>query len=175
MLGLGLASSHAPTMFRPIERWPIVYRALTGDVPQPPSAALETPQLLAEYAARNEAAFAALKKQLDRYRPDAIVVVGDDQGSIFPTSLVPAFFIYTGSRIGGGTRLSFYDEDPSEGHIVLDCHQELANHLASRLTGDGFDITRGSSTPTFPPAPPAIAATILAVPLQRPCGTAPNG
>lgn len=144
MIGLGLASSHAPVMFRPIERWPIVYKALTGNVPQPPSAAAETPEVMAQYAARNDAAFAALKAQLDRYRPDAILVVGDDQGSIFPASLVPQFFLYTGDSIGGGTRLSFYGEDPAEGQISLRCHRPLAEHLAQRLTGLGFDVTRGS-------------------------------
>ncbi len=144
MIGLGLASSHAPVMFRPIERWPIVYKALTGNVPQPPTAADETPRAMAKYAARNDAAFATLKAQIDRYRPDAILVVGDDQGSIFPSSLVPQFFIYTGERIGGGTRLTFYDEDPTQGQISLQCHRELSEFLAASLTAAGFDITRGS-------------------------------
>jgi protocatechuate 4,5-dioxygenase beta chain len=131
-------------MFKPINRWPIVYKALVGDVPQPLAAAAETEEVLAAYAAKNDAAFAALKQQLDDYQPDAILVIGDDQGSIFPTSLVPQLFIYTGDEISGGSRLSFYQEDPTENHIHLKCHSELATYLAGALTTRGIDITRGS-------------------------------
>ena len=44
---LGLASSHAPSMFSPADAWPAIHRGLTKGLPQPPDFALETPEVAA--------------------------------------------------------------------------------------------------------------------------------
>jgi hypothetical protein len=46
MIGLGLAVSHAPSMFRTVEHWPKIHQVLTSGVPQPAELANETPALL---------------------------------------------------------------------------------------------------------------------------------
>ena len=53
MLGLGLASSHAPAMFEPKERWPLVYSRIPEYTKesQPHTAKLETPGVIQGYAA----------------------------------------------------------------------------------------------------------------------------
>jgi protocatechuate 4,5-dioxygenase beta chain len=85
MLGLGLASSHAPAMFCPREVWPRVYAAIPDYTrqSQPHTARLETPEVIDSYLARINAAFAVLRARLEAYRPDALIVVGDDQGDMF--------------------------------------------------------------------------------------------
>ena len=45
MLGLGLATSHAPSMFRGLEFWSPIHHVLTGGVPQPPEFDKETPSI----------------------------------------------------------------------------------------------------------------------------------
>ena len=140
MLGLGLASSHAPTMFRDPEQWPVVYRALIGNVPQPLSAAAETPEVCRQYAARCERAFTTLRERLVAYRPDVLIVVGDDQGACFPADMLPQLCVYTGEEISGGTRMSFYGEDPKEGRVSVPCAPELARYLVTCLVKDGFDV-----------------------------------
>ena len=55
MLGLGLASSHAPAIFCPKEVWPKAYRTNMPDYmlnSQPHTAALETPEVIAGYIKR---------------------------------------------------------------------------------------------------------------------------
>ena len=52
MLGLGLATSHAPSMFRGIEHWAPIHRVLTGDVPQPPQIEEEISEVLQDYIKR---------------------------------------------------------------------------------------------------------------------------
>ena len=81
MLGLGLASSHAPAMFEPKEMWPVVYSRRPEDTKdsQPHRARLETPEVIEGYLPRIHAAFDVLRQQLEAYRPDALIVIGDDQ------------------------------------------------------------------------------------------------
>jgi len=57
MLGLGLASSHAPGMFESADRWPLVYSRIpeyTKDS-QPHTAKLETPEVIQGYLDRIDA------------------------------------------------------------------------------------------------------------------------
>ena len=58
---LGLASSHAPSMFTPPELWPQVHKGLTKGLPQPPRFAQETPEVVAEHAARVKQSFEVMK------------------------------------------------------------------------------------------------------------------
>ena len=82
MLGLGLASSHAPAMFCPPEAWPIVYDAIPDYMKdsQPHTAKLETPDVIRAQIARTDKAFEVLRDELARFEPDAIVFIGAAQG-----------------------------------------------------------------------------------------------
>src|SRR4051794_30119623 len=93
---LGLAASHAPSMFCPPEAWPEVHRKLTREVPQPPQVADETPEVLAQYVARVEQGFGTLRERLEAARPDLLVIVGDDQTEVFSNACVPAIAVYVG-------------------------------------------------------------------------------
>src|SRR5262249_11094695 len=77
MLGLGLASSHAPAMFEPQERWPLIYSRIPEYTKesQPHTAKLETPEVIQGYIDRINAAFAVLCRQLEAYQPEALIVV----------------------------------------------------------------------------------------------------
>lgn len=141
MLGLGLASSHAPAMFEPAERWPIVYSAIpdyTKDS-QPHTAKLETPEVIEGYLKRIDAAFDILREQLQAYRPEALIVLGDDQGDMFDASLNPAFCIYTGEELWGldGTP---YRPQEERHKITFPCHAELSQYLHRELIQHGFDL-----------------------------------
>ena len=71
MLGLGLASSHAPAIFCPKEVWPKAYRTNMPDYmlnSQPHTAALETPEVIEGYIKPINAAFAAFGINPSFYR-----------------------------------------------------------------------------------------------------------
>ena len=89
MLGLGLAVSHAPSMFRGLEYWPAIHRQLTAGVPQPPEIAQETPEVLQSYIARIDRGFEVLREQVEAFKPDVLLVVGDDQGEVFTEANMP--------------------------------------------------------------------------------------
>ena len=141
MLGLGLASSHAPAMFEPVDRWPIVYArkpAYTADT-QPHTAKLETPEVIAGYIDRINAAFGVLRRELEAYRPDAIIVIGDDQGDMFNSSNNPALSIFTGDEVWGLDKTSYWKLD-ERSRITFKCHAPLANFIHKELVKKGFDM-----------------------------------
>lgn len=139
-IGLGLATSHAPSMFQPAERWPDLHRILVGDTPQPPAVAEETPDVLAQYVDRVNKAFATLEQVLVAYRPDALILVGDDQNEVFSRAIEPQMAIFLGGDVSGTTSLRLLGESLTENHIKLRCHTELATHLIEGLVAHGFDV-----------------------------------
>jgi aromatic ring-opening dioxygenase catalytic subunit (LigB family) len=141
MLGLGLASSHAPAMFEPAELWPTIYgkRPLFTMDSQPPGAKLETPEVINGYIQRIEAGFDTMRRQIADYRPDAIVVVGDDQADMFDSSNNPAIAIYTGDELWGLDK-TFYSPMEERTKITFKCHAPLAKHLLEELLNREFDM-----------------------------------
>lgn len=141
MLGLGLAVSHAPSMFRGVAHWPLIHRVLTAGVPQPREIENETAAVLQSYIDRINLGFEALNKQLEAFKPDVLLVVGDDQGEVFTEANMPAFCLFTCAEVHGSLNIGLIGEPEEENHVTLGCHSELALHLLNRLNGEGFDIS----------------------------------
>ena len=150
MLGLGLASSHAPAMFEPKERWPLVYSRIPDYTKhsQPHTAALETPEVIQGYLDRINAAFEVLRHQLAAYRPEALIVVGDDQGDMFDASLNPTFAIFTGEALWGldGTA---YRPLETRRKVTFPCHASLARYVHKGLIKKGFDLASSAAFKPF--------------------------
>src|SRR5262249_61434639 len=135
MLGLGMASSHAPMMFQKAQYWPRVIERIpaVGREQLPTSARTEiaSPALIESHIQRIEAAFATLREQLQAYRPDVLVMIGDDQGDMFDEANNPTFSVYTGDEpIWGRSARDAYDVRAKERtKLVFRQHGELARHL----------------------------------------------
>ena len=141
MLQLGLAASHAPSMFRGLVHWAPIHRVLTTGVPQPPEIEKETPEVLQGYIDRINRGFNVLQKQIEAYKPDALLVVGDDQGEVFTEANMPVFCVFTCPEVHGSVNISLIDEPEEENHITLRCHSELARYLLNELAREGFEIS----------------------------------
>ena len=146
MLGLGMASSHAPMMFQKAQYWPRVVERIPAEAREhlPHSARVEiaTPAIIDGHIRRIEAAFATLREQLRAYRPDALLMIGDDQGDMFDDANNPTFSIYTGDEpIWGRSAREAFDIPVKERtKVVFRQHGELARHLLHGLIGRGFDV-----------------------------------
>jgi Catalytic LigB subunit of aromatic ring-opening dioxygenase len=138
-LVLGLASSHAPSMFCPADQWPRVHRMLSKEVPQPPELADETPAVLEEYVQRVQHGFGTLREQLEAARPDALVIVGDDQTEVFSKAFVPAIAVHLGEEASGTTSISWIGEKPEDNRVTLRNNPALARAMVERLMARGFD------------------------------------
>jgi protocatechuate 4,5-dioxygenase beta chain len=140
-LEFGLASSHAGFMFAPLDKWPIRYEVLTSHVPQPPQAAAEDAAVQQEHKQRIASAMATLSRALEAYRPDAVLIVGDDQDELFSAGFSPSFAIYTGDTVSGSLSLRTIGESMADNVQAFPCHGGLARALRDGLVREGFDLT----------------------------------
>jgi protocatechuate 4,5-dioxygenase beta chain len=141
MLGLGIATSHAPALFSPAEYWPVVYDAIPDYMKesQPHTAKLETPAVIEAQIARIDKAFAAVRQAIAGYAPDAILYVGDDQGDMFNRSNVPAFAVFAGDEIWGATQPRYLAEPLEDSHIHVTVHSALAHFIHKELYHHDFE------------------------------------
>jgi protocatechuate 4,5-dioxygenase beta chain len=159
MLGLGMASSHAPMMFQKAEHWPKVVGRIPPEAREhlPHSARVEiaTPAIIDGHIQRIEAAFAVLREQVRAYRPDALVLVGDDQGDMFDDANNPTFSVYTGDEpLWGRSARDPFGVPPEERtKLVFRQHGELARYLLRGLIKRDFDVANlGKFVPRGNPA-----------------------
>lgn len=137
---LGLASSHAPSMFVAADQWPTVHRGLARDVPQPAELAQETPEVIENYVQRVTQGFAILRAQLETAKPDAIFIIGDDQNELFSNALFPSFAIFVGEAAEGTYSISWVGEKPKDNWINLPCNSAMAKIALEGLVERGFDF-----------------------------------
>jgi len=146
MLGLGLASSHAPMMFQKAQYWPKVVdripKVAREHLPQSARLEIATPSIIEGHIQKIEAAFAVLREQVKAYRPDVLVMIGDDQGDMFDDANNPTFSIYTGEEpIWGRSARDPMTTPPQERtRVTFPQHAELSRYLLKGLIKRGFDV-----------------------------------
>jgi protocatechuate 4,5-dioxygenase beta chain len=146
-------------MFQKAEFWPRMVERIPAEAREhlPHSARVEiaTPAVIDGHIQRIEAAFAALRAQVRAYRPDALIVVGDDQGDMFDDANNPTFSIYTGDAPiwGRSARDPFGTPSQERTKLVFPQHAELARHLLRGLIQRDFDVANiGKFDPRGNPA-----------------------
>src|SRR5579871_4741433 len=139
-LDLGLACSHAPTVWRPVEKWPAIYEFLSQGKTEPPGC--EPPEILEEQYQRIQRSLQTIRDTLIAYQPDALLIVGDDQNEVFGKAFVPSMAIYTGAQISGTSNINLLREPQDENHITLPGHPELARAILQGLVEHGFDLAQ---------------------------------
>ena len=153
MLGLGLASSHAPGMWRAPEEWPKIVDRMSpearGHMPHSAKVEIDTLEIRQEHYRRIHAAFSVLRKQFEAYRPDALIMIGDDQGDMFDAANNPTFSIYTGEDPIWGRDVRDWQVPPEQRRkIEFKNHVDLSRHLLKGLIKRGFDM---ANIATFEP------------------------
>jgi 3-O-methylgallate 3,4-dioxygenase len=173
-LVLGLGTSHTPMLSTPWEQWALGAerdkanpRLLGRDgefyrydqLLERADSRIAAEELTEEkWRTRHAAAQAALARVgevLAEASPDALVIVGDDQGELFPEEQMPALSIYWGESIGG------FRPDPALLHpamvhpsldvaawgwygdrqTIYPCDAALGRHLIEALIAEGFDVS----------------------------------
>jgi protocatechuate 4,5-dioxygenase beta chain len=127
-------------MFVSADKWPALHATLTRGVPQPPQVADETPEVLESYVQRVRKGFSQLREELEAYRPDALIIVGDDQGEVFSRAFIPSMALYVGEKVAGRISIGLLGEPLDQNHIELTCHGQLSRDLLDQLVARGFDL-----------------------------------
>lgn len=142
MLGLVLASSNAPFMYRPASDWQAIYEKLrTEGVPPPNDLEQESESIVEGYVARIDKGFATLREQLERYQPHVLVVLGWDDGTCFSNVQVPQLCTYTGPELNGTTAIEELGEKPEDHAVKLPCNPDFAWELQRALVDREFDMS----------------------------------
>ena len=141
MLGLVLATSNAPSMYRPMKDWQKLYESqITEGVPPPNELAEETDSVVEDQIRRIDAGIAKLREQIDSYRPHVIVMVGYDDGTCFSNVQVPQFCTFTGPEITGSASIPVLGEKPEDHMVTMRGNPEFAWELQAELVDKGFDM-----------------------------------
>ena len=99
--------------------------------------------------------FRNLRAELDAFKPDVVLIWGDDQYENFRSDCVPAFCVYMFDELeckpfGGGRRPFKCDESayglPPETPIRVRGHKEAAAGLCRTLLGEHFDVAYATET-----------------------------
>jgi aromatic ring-opening dioxygenase catalytic subunit (LigB family) len=134
------ATSHAYTFQEP-ETWDArrerskqnVERKAGRPAADTPEAQAETLEDNRERYAHIRAAHAQIRERLARLRPDAVLLIGDDQLENFSAEAMPQLLVYT----GGDYVADDWDRKAS---AMIANHPELAKHLVEGCLEEGFDV-----------------------------------
>jgi len=160
---LGLGCTHYPGLFSPEEQLPgLFHRLLTApNVPARYKEPANWPaELLGElgndgglaaahrYGERMANGFRAVRKALDEFDPDIVLVWGDDQYENFREDIIPAFCVLgydddfsvkPWSTGNGGGKPNRWNE-PADWTLDLHGHRDAAKYLATGLIERGVDV-----------------------------------
>ncbi|HEX9878746.1 MAG TPA: extradiol ring-cleavage dioxygenase [Candidatus Binatia bacterium] len=135
-----MKSESTPENMRDPKQWPAAMQREWGDDEGLASAA--------KHRSEQVRGLRAVRKTLDKFQPDFILIWGDDQYENFREDLIPPFCVYVLNEIdcplfkqskGLGATANVWNE-PSDKVLRVKCHPEGADSLARGLLADGFDV-----------------------------------
>ena len=151
---LGLGCSHAPMILNPPEEWANMRKAIYSRIPE-----YEAPPEMVEQLGDDNGlshdiwnqkriadAFAVLKEKLHSWKPDVVMIVGDDQAENFKRENLPTFCLYTGDRVDAYPfhrplgHVNLWDAAP-DAKYTYNCPAEFAQAMVSHLILEGFDMS----------------------------------
>jgi hypothetical protein len=172
---LGMGASHTPLLTLDSHHWMqraavdfankalnlsdgrfVTYDELLQEV-GPKYEAVVTAEILREKALRCGAALDRLAQELERARPDVVIIVGDDQRELFDANNQPVLAVYHGAEIV--TNDKFAHEDPPEwidqmgkGYLMDEIHRfpaspEFALELIRNLLERDVDVATVADIP----------------------------
>jgi len=169
---LGIGSSHGPLLSTPPEQWDLRagadrankshwYRGKTYDFEalmneRAPGFASQTDvETRRVRHAKCRAAMEQLTRKFAEVKPDAVVIVGNDQREFFDADLTPSITVYRGTEIlnvrdphepAPGLKIAEVGNAPEEA-ISYPGAQGLADHILDSLADENFDLAQSDSKP----------------------------
>lgn len=146
-----LKNPRLPEKLKHPEGWPAAMRAEWGADEGTTSAAVHRQALVAELR--------KVRAALDAFRPDFVVIWGDDQYENFKEDVVPPYCVYAHPSFEFGVPANNVWGDGADKKYRLPGNVAAAKHLTSALIAEGFD-TAYSYKPLHHPLGHAFANAI---------------
>lgn len=155
---LGLGCTHAPMILNPPEEWPKMRQRIYSRIPgyQPPAAMVQelgddnglshdkqNQQRIAD-------AFQQLHDKLHDWKPDVVMIVGDDQAENFKRENLPTFSLYTGSEVDAYpfhrpiAQVNLWNAPP-DAKYTYRCPAEFSRDMVAFLIREGFDMSSATA------------------------------
>jgi hypothetical protein len=139
-LSLVVGYAHTPYLFGPPGMWPQIRDRIRKGKPVSDELPRETEVELEDKYERSMNAFSILCGWIESARPDALIVVGDDQKEMFTDYVIP-FTVYVGQDVAGKRLPGRVREVTGNQEMIhVPNHVELARELVNRLLHSGFDV-----------------------------------
>jgi len=153
-----LQNPHLPQEYGRTEDWPEAMRAEWGNDQGRSAARAHRERLLRSLR--------KIRSQIDEFRPDLIVIWGDDQYENFREDIIPPYCIYAHQAFEFGPPAHNVWNEPSDKRFCQVGHVPAAKYLASALIEAGFD-TAYSYQPLHHPLGHAFANALLYLDYDR--------
>lgn len=159
-----LQGNRIPAHMKDPANWPEPMRAEWGDD--------EGITSHKEHRARLFKAFRKIREEIDAFRPDFIVIWGDDQYENFQEDIIPPFCVLAYDRVGFrpfqrlGGKPNIWGE-PEDKTFISPGHQEAGRFLARRLLTEGIDVAYAYKPLHKEGLGHAFANTVLYLDMER--------
>lgn len=134
-----VAMSHGPQLMLPPDRWDLLHTGRGAAPPMRPALAQRTMATKWVEWHRCHEAIGALRRRLDAWAPDLLVVVSDDQHENILDETMPPFTIYIGEDAEASVSLRYLNEPKSANRTRYKMEQGVAQGLLHDLMDAGFD------------------------------------
>ena len=142
-----LAMSHGPQLIMPARQWPDLPTRTRGPFNPKPDIARElTEQAMLAKETRCKEALAALSDQLYRWKPDAVIVMGDDQHENILDDNQPPFLIYMAKEANATLHFLYLGAKAEDQMKRYDVDASLARSLLDGLMEADFDPAWSTNT-----------------------------
>ena len=155
---LGIGCTHAPMILNPAEQWPDVRKGISSRIPNYQAPSTLTEELGDDNGLSHDSsnqqrivdAFDVLREKLDAFKPDLMIIVGDDQAENFLRDNLPTFCLYTGSELEGypfhrpGGKINLWDA-PQDTKYTFRAPEKFAQGMVNFLIYGGAAIAALSS------------------------------
>ena len=141
-----VAMSHAPQLMLDPDHWTLLRNRESENLPDKPDLERETTEVKwAKWRGCMEA-IATLRKKMEAYHPDVIIVVGDDQHENLIDDNMPPFTLFMGQEVEASVSLRYLNQPKAENRTKYRVDAKLAESLISGLMDEGFDPSYSKQT-----------------------------
>ena len=141
-----MAMSHAPQLMLDPDHWNLLKNRESEDLPDKPGLEKETSEVKWAKWRGCMDAIATLRKKMEAYQPDVLVIVGDDQHENLVDDNMPPFTIFIGQEVEASLSLRYLKQPKSENRTRYDVDARLGEFLIHGLMDEGFDPSYSKQT-----------------------------
>jgi 3-O-methylgallate 3,4-dioxygenase len=134
-----LAMSHGPQLMVKPDQWNVLHNDRHQHLKSRPELEKETLEDKWGKFNRCMSAIEVLRKKVEEWKPDVLVMVADDQHENILDDANPPFTVYIGGDFEASTSLGYFKEPKSANRTKYKANQKLAQGILEKLMNSGFD------------------------------------